>query len=190
MICVVFMGIKPSHSCKTVDRSASAKGLLGRNNKTFIGLHHPSVPASMQSQSLPHSRRHSEPKIYPGSPPESPGQPRNSHTTHTEKRKRTLKPVRTCQKQVQIMGEHQKPICQTLDRWKPIPSHTNTHQHRHCSHPQSQPGHPSAHLECPQRYHRICPIQAPQTQHTGKKIRMRGPHLSQYKNIYTMYKVN
>ena len=45
----------------------------------------------MQNQSLPHITRHSEPR----SPPESPGQPWNSHT---ENHKRTLKPIPTSQK--------------------------------------------------------------------------------------------
>ena len=47
----------------------------------------------------------------------------------------------------QTMGEHQQLICQTLGRWKRIPVHTNTPQHRQCSHPLSKPSHPIAYFE-------------------------------------------
>ena len=133
----------------------------------------------MQIQSLPYSTRHSEPRRCPRSPPESPGQPRNSHTTRTKKCKHTLKPIPTSQKPDK-QWVSTRLICQTPYRWKPIPTHTNTPQHKQCSYPQNQPGHPSAHPKCLQKYHRICPVQAPPTKHTGKKTRMRGPHLLQY----------
>ena len=145
--------------------------------------HHRSVPTNMLDKSLPHNTRHSEPRRHPRSPPESPGQPWNS--PH-RKRKRTLKPIPTSQKPgkqwvntrnlfaILLTGGNQYPRTQTSPAQPP----------------QSQPGHPSAHPECPQRYHHICSEQAPPTQHTGKKTRMRGPHLLQYINIYAMYKVN
>ena len=143
----------------------------------------------MQSQSLPHSTGHSEPRRHPRSSPESPGQPWNSHTTHTEKRKRTIKPIPTSQKPDKqwvntrnlsarlLTGGNQSPHTQTPPAQAVQPSLKPTRP-------------PKCSPRMPQRYHRICPVQEPPTQHTGKKTRMRGPHLLQYINIYAMYEVN
>ena len=142
-------------------------------NKKCIKTRHyqPSVPASNQSQSLPHSTKHSGPRRYPRSPPESPGQPRNSHTTLTEKRKRTLKPIPISQKPDKQWMNTRNLSARLLTGGNQSPR-TQTPPSQAVQPPPNQPGHPSAHPECPQRYHRICPVQAPPTQqHIGKKTR-------------------
>ena len=93
----------------------------------------------MQSQSLPHSTRHSDPRRQLRSPLESPGQPRNSHTTHTEKRKRTLKPIATSE---QVYLYTFVSLYSPRDRWKPIAAHTNTPSTGSAATPKANPATP------------------------------------------------
>ena len=81
---------------KPITRKVSAATWQRKCSETRS--HHPSVPTSMQSQSVPHSTKTQCTKKMPKVTPESPGQPRNSDTTHTKKCKRTLKPIPTSQK--------------------------------------------------------------------------------------------
>ena len=117
-------------------------------------IHH---HASMQSQSLPHSTRHSEPRRYPRSPQivqvnlgtatQSPPSP--SSTPSTPKKRSAHAETNLHQpKARQIVGEHQN--YQSLDQWKPIPAHTNIPRHKQYSHSLVTPIPPrvSPHLPC------------------------------------------
>ena len=151
---------------------------------------HSSVSPSTQSQSRIHGTRHSEPRRHPRSPPEHPGQPWNSHTTHTEKRPAHAEINPHQPNTRQKMGEHQKGICQTFYWLKPIPAHTNTPNTGRAATLKANPTIPKAYPEWPKGITISALYKHPQPSTPAKKTRMTGPHLLQYKNIYTMYKVN
>ena len=134
--------------------------------------HHPPVHASMQSQSLPHSTRHSEPRKHPRSPQSVQDNLGAATPSTPRKGQRTLKPIPTNQKPDKrwvstrnlsarlLTSGNQSP--RTLTFPPPPPPWPGQAV-------QPLPGHPNAYPKCPQGYHRICPVQAPPNQHTGKK---------------------
>ena len=67
--------------------------MLNRLHEKVSVATSPSVSDSMQIRSPTHCTRPNKPRGHPRSPPEHPGQPRNSHTDNTEKRQRTPKPI-------------------------------------------------------------------------------------------------
>ena len=134
-----------------------------------------SVPASMQSQSLPHSTRHSEPRRQPTYPKRAlasygqPHHPQRKAQTHAETNLTSQKPdrqwVNTRNLSARLLtGGNQSPRTQTppAEEVRPPPKPTR-----------------------PQWYHRICPVQAPPNPAHGQKDQKEGTSsLTIYKNLH------
>ena len=91
----------------------------------------------------------------------------------------------------QTKSERQILICLNLDRRKPIPAHTNTPPAQAVQQPESQPGHRNASvIQMPPRVSLYLPCTSTPNPAHQQEATMRGPHLLQYKNIHTMYKVS
>ena len=127
--------------------------------------HSPSVPASVQSQSLPHSIRHSEPRWYPQGAQANPGTATPPTPKNASARWNQSPPAKT------PTNKGWTPETYLPDSWL---AQTNPRAQKHpppspsrgsAANPLSQPGHPNAYPECPQGYHRICAVQAPNPVH-------------------------